>query len=156
MKTWHPETLTALRVLAGCSQAELSRRSGLSQGHISELERGAKIPRPQTVKKLAHSLGVPVPALLCSGGESITGEDKDLEQRVRGIEVLVPTFLDLERRTRSQERLQDQAHSRIESLEYRQNQIDRLAHALLESSTVSIEDLIDEARGQPHRPTDGT
>lgn len=62
----NPTALTALRVLAGFSQAELARRSGLSQGHISELERGDKDARPATIKKLATALSVPMPALLTS------------------------------------------------------------------------------------------
>jgi transcriptional regulator with XRE-family HTH domain len=61
--SFNPATLTALRELAGFSQAELARRSGLSQSHISELERGDKKPRPGTVKKLAAALAVPIPAL---------------------------------------------------------------------------------------------
>lgn len=60
----NPTALTSLRFLAGYSQAELARRSGLSQGHISELERGDKEARPATIKKLATALGVPMPALL--------------------------------------------------------------------------------------------
>lgn len=60
----NPAALTSLRVLAGFSQAELARRSGLSQGHISELERGDKDARPATIKKLATALSVPMPALL--------------------------------------------------------------------------------------------
>jgi DNA-binding transcriptional regulator YiaG len=58
------EALVALRTLAGMSQAELARRSGLSQGHISELERGDKTPREITVKRLANALGVSMTALL--------------------------------------------------------------------------------------------
>lgn len=60
----NPVALERLRVLAGCSQAELARRSGLSQGHISELERGDKTARPGTIKKLATALNVPMPFLL--------------------------------------------------------------------------------------------
>lgn len=72
---FNPGALTTIRVLAGYSQAELARRSGLSQGHISELERGDKTPRPGTVKKLAVALGVPMPALLGGGQQqSLTDE----------------------------------------------------------------------------------
>lgn len=58
-------TLKAIRELAGYSQAELSRLSKVSQGHISDLE-GAESPsevRPGTVKKLSEALGVPMAAL---------------------------------------------------------------------------------------------
>lgn len=60
----NPATLTALRIMAGLSQAELSRRSGVSQGHISELESGAKKASPKTIKALATALSVPIPALV--------------------------------------------------------------------------------------------
>lgn len=60
----NPATLTALRILAGYSQAELARQADMSQGHISELERGDKVARPETIKKLAEALKVPMPALL--------------------------------------------------------------------------------------------
>jgi transcriptional regulator with XRE-family HTH domain len=60
----NPSCLAKIRFLAGYSQAELARRSGLSQGHISELERGEKQARPATIKKLALALGVPIPSLL--------------------------------------------------------------------------------------------
>ena len=65
----NPATLTAMRVLAGFSQAELARRSGVSQGHISELEAGDKKASPKTIKRLADALAVPMPALL-----SVTGD----------------------------------------------------------------------------------
>lgn len=58
-------TLRALRELAGLSQAELGRVSGVSQGHISDLE-AAETPndvRPATAKRLAEGLGIPLVAL---------------------------------------------------------------------------------------------
>lgn len=60
----NPSTLSAMRVLAGLSQAELARRSGVSQGHISELEKGDKKASPKTIKRLADALSVPMPALI--------------------------------------------------------------------------------------------
>jgi transcriptional regulator with XRE-family HTH domain len=60
----NPAALTAMRVLGGLSQAELSRRSGVSQGHISELERGDKNASPATIKKLAVAMAVPMAALM--------------------------------------------------------------------------------------------
>lgn len=58
------KVLVATRISAGFSQSELARRAGLSQGHLSELERGDKNPRPATLKKLATVLSVPVGALV--------------------------------------------------------------------------------------------
>jgi transcriptional regulator with XRE-family HTH domain len=59
------EALIAIRVLAGFSQAELSRRSNVSQGHISGIEKGEKKNvQPATIKKLADAMGVPMGALM--------------------------------------------------------------------------------------------
>lgn len=63
----NPAALSSLRVLSGLSQAELGRRSGVSQGHISELERGDKHASPRTAKKLADAMGVPMASLLSGG-----------------------------------------------------------------------------------------
>ena len=65
----NPEAFKTIRELAGFSQAELSRRTGISQGHISQIEAGQKRPRPQTVRKFANALGVPVGSLLSSDPE---------------------------------------------------------------------------------------
>lgn len=62
--TLNVDALIQIRFLAGYSQAELARQAGLSQGHMSELERGDKNPRPATIKKLATALSVPVEALI--------------------------------------------------------------------------------------------
>jgi transcriptional regulator with XRE-family HTH domain len=60
----NPVALRTIRELAGFSQAELSRRSGISQGHISQIERGHKQPRPATLRTLADVLGVPLGSLI--------------------------------------------------------------------------------------------
>lgn len=60
----NPAAFRTIRELAGFSQAELSRRAGISQGHISQIEAGHKQPRPRTVRRLADALGVPLGSLL--------------------------------------------------------------------------------------------
>lgn len=60
----NPIALRTIRELAGFSQAELARRTGISQGHISQIESGQKHPRPRTVRLLADHLGVPLGSLL--------------------------------------------------------------------------------------------
>jgi transcriptional regulator with XRE-family HTH domain len=65
----NPVAFKTIRELAGFSQAELARRSGVSQGHISQIEAGQKRPRPQTVHKFAAALGVPIGSLLCSDAD---------------------------------------------------------------------------------------
>lgn len=67
MPRLNPETLIALRVMAGFSQAELARRSGVSQGHLSQIERGDRNASPRTIKRLADGLGVGIGALLTAG-----------------------------------------------------------------------------------------
>jgi putative transcriptional regulator len=63
------ETLRHIREQAGLSQPELSERSGVAQGTISDIELGKRKPRGRTLRKLAQALGVQVADLL---GESET------------------------------------------------------------------------------------
>lgn len=60
----NPVAFRTIRELAGFSQAELSRRTGISQGHISQIEAGQKRPRPATLRRLATEMGVPLGSLL--------------------------------------------------------------------------------------------
>ena len=62
----NPVAFRTIRELAGFSQAELSRRTGISQGHISQIESGQKRPRPQTLRTFARVMGVPLGSLLCA------------------------------------------------------------------------------------------
>jgi transcriptional regulator with XRE-family HTH domain len=58
------DNLKRQRKLADISQEELSVRASLHRTEVSQLERGLRIPRIDTVVKLARSLEVPVPDLL--------------------------------------------------------------------------------------------
>ena len=60
----NPDALRAIRERSGLSQTALSTISGISQGHISQLESGQRRSRPETVHRLAAALGVPVGALV--------------------------------------------------------------------------------------------
>ncbi len=51
------------RTELGLSQVQLGERSGVSQGYISDLERGEKEPTVSIAKKIAAALGVPITAL---------------------------------------------------------------------------------------------
>ncbi|CAJ1000979.1 helix-turn-helix domain-containing protein [Brevibacillus aydinogluensis] len=53
-----------LRTAKEWSQMELSRRSGVSQSFINDLEAGNKQPTITTLRKLADALGVSVADLL--------------------------------------------------------------------------------------------
>ena len=54
------EALKEVRRRHGLSQVDLSRRSGVAQNTISDIETGRREPRPSTLRKLAKSLGVEV------------------------------------------------------------------------------------------------
>lgn len=61
----NPAALKALRESGGYSQLSLSEVSKVNQGHISKLEAADKPVnvRPDTVKKLATALNVPLAAI---------------------------------------------------------------------------------------------
>ena len=52
--------LSALRDAAGLSQKALAKRSGLTQSHISQIERGKREPQLWTLRALATALKVRV------------------------------------------------------------------------------------------------
>lgn len=56
------QRLTELR--GDMSQTELARKAGIPQSAISEIEAGKRIPRTDTLQKLATALGVSVADLL--------------------------------------------------------------------------------------------
>lgn len=68
----NPEALRAIRERSGLTESELARLSGVSQPHLSNLERGRRGARPPTIKALADALQVPLTALL---GPKPEGQD---------------------------------------------------------------------------------
>jgi transcriptional regulator with XRE-family HTH domain len=58
------DNLIRQRKVAGLAQDELSFRASVHRTEISQLERGLRIPRIDTVIKLAASLEIEVPELL--------------------------------------------------------------------------------------------
>lgn len=56
--------LRALRERSGLSLSDLARLAGISQPHLSNLERGHRRPSPATLRRLADALKVPVLALV--------------------------------------------------------------------------------------------
>jgi len=59
------------REAQGLSQADLAAQTGLAQTYISRIERGAvPRPRPATLQKLGQALGVRLPELYQSAGDS--------------------------------------------------------------------------------------
>jgi transcriptional regulator with XRE-family HTH domain len=67
--------LRAWRLRRALTQEELAARAGLSKPTVNRVERGTRLARPSTVRKLATALGVdpvdlmePVPAAGAEGG----------------------------------------------------------------------------------------
>jgi transcriptional regulator with XRE-family HTH domain len=58
------ETLRRLRIDADLSQEQLGHRASLHRTEIGLLERGARVPRIDTLVKLAMGLGIPPETLL--------------------------------------------------------------------------------------------
>lgn len=54
------EKLVAARQRKGWLQADLVRASGVTDGHLSQIENGQRRPRPSTIRKLADALGVDI------------------------------------------------------------------------------------------------
>jgi len=59
----HTHAFAKARILNGFTQRELARRSGLSYGYISMIERGEKSVGPAAAKKLSELLDKPVEEL---------------------------------------------------------------------------------------------
>ena len=62
--------MRAIREKQGLSQQELADRAGVVKSTIYEAEVGRRIPRIQTLEKLADALGVEIVELLPSRKES--------------------------------------------------------------------------------------
>jgi ribosome-binding protein aMBF1 (putative translation factor) len=54
----HPHILSALRLSAGLSQAQLAERAGTSQSHIARIELGQNDPSTEVVVRIARALNV--------------------------------------------------------------------------------------------------
>lgn len=94
------ERIRERRNAAGLSQAELGRRTGVSQQSVAQWEKGVNLPEGARLTTLANELGVTVDELL--GQRDLTSARLDvLEDRVTRIEVLLQ---DLARQLRAIER----------------------------------------------------
>ncbi len=58
------ENIRQRRKAAGLRQRELANRLGVSQGRVSDLERGRTEPRLDTIRRLAAALGCTMADLL--------------------------------------------------------------------------------------------
>lgn len=60
----NPDTLRAMRILAGYSVAAFAQQLGTTPGHISNIEAGRRGASPALIKEMARVLAVPMAALL--------------------------------------------------------------------------------------------
>lgn len=61
------ERLRKLRRSQGLTQSRLAERANVNQGHLSSVEQGNHLPRPDTLRAIAVALGVPEAVLLGEG-----------------------------------------------------------------------------------------
>lgn len=59
----NPAALREIRELVGISQRELGRRCGLHENSLTNIETGKHPVTPETQRKLASALGVPLDAI---------------------------------------------------------------------------------------------
>lgn len=72
-----------LRLLRGYSLTELSKKSGVSQPYLSQIESGDRIPSTEILRKLAEPLGVPLINLMEKGGYLESGNvDTNLKYEI--------------------------------------------------------------------------
>lgn len=62
-RTLNGATVRVIRELSGISQVDLAARVGISQGSLSHIEAGKFGTTPQTARKIADGLGVPLEAV---------------------------------------------------------------------------------------------
>jgi transcriptional regulator with XRE-family HTH domain len=80
---YDPTAIVRLREAKQWSQAELARRSGLSQPSVHDLEKGnTKMPKYTTLKAIADALGVPMTEILARRpkGESAQALEHSLRE----------------------------------------------------------------------------
>ena len=74
--------LKKLRIISKLSQTQLAHKAGISQCHLSSLERGVKQPTLPVLKRLAAALDISVAELIDDEGETKkggVGDEKPLE-----------------------------------------------------------------------------
>lgn len=66
------EALRAIRELTGIEQSELAARCGITQSHLSNIERGKRAPSAPVLRALADKLGVSLDAISTAVPEAVT------------------------------------------------------------------------------------
>lgn len=65
------EALRAIRELVGVEQSDLAGRCGITQSHLSHIERGKRTPSPMVLRALADQLGVSLDAISYPAPEAV-------------------------------------------------------------------------------------
>ncbi len=81
------ERLRLMRDSKGISVYRLSQASGVSQGHISDLENGRNKPTIDTLNKLLAPLGITLAEFFNENGETaiLTNREKELVSNFRAL-----------------------------------------------------------------------
>lgn len=79
------EALRLIRVFHDLKQNELARQLGVSQSHLSDIERGEKTPSQEIVAKYAETFELPVSSIWFFDEQLSVGPDKSGIDRARGV-----------------------------------------------------------------------
>ena len=71
------EQIRKYRKQAGISQKILGERLGVSQQHIAQYENGKRIPKTETIRKIAYALNVPITEFIFSDGLPIHSNEEE-------------------------------------------------------------------------------
>jgi transcriptional regulator with XRE-family HTH domain len=79
------EALRLIRVFHDLKQNELAKKLGVSQSHVSDIERGEKIPSHEIVAKYAETFELPVSSIWFFDEQLSSGPKKSAIDRARGV-----------------------------------------------------------------------
>lgn len=79
------EALRLIRVFHDMKQTELARELGVSQSHLSDVERGEKTPSHELVEKYAKLFDVPVSSIWFFDEKLSAGVTPSAIERARGV-----------------------------------------------------------------------
>lgn len=79
------EALRLIRVFHDLKQNELARQLGISQSHLSDVERGEKTPSQELVAKYAEHFDLPISSIWFFDEQLATGPSKSAINRARGV-----------------------------------------------------------------------
>lgn len=79
------EALRLIRVFHDLKQNELAERLGISQSHLSEIERGKKTPTSELVAKYAKEFDLPVSSIWFFDEKLNEGSTHKTLERAKGV-----------------------------------------------------------------------